>query len=119
MPAGLQTFNADGTIQDDITTRFARILHTQAIPQFYAQSPDTDPNQVYPSGSFNVPGLRGWNPFYFFTGGSLPAYFTPRVTISDNTVSWSFSEISNYYERMFLFEWKNNYGGINLHVGVY
>lgn len=92
MAQGLQVFNDDGSIRDDVTTRFSRIVKRVYIPSKEWPRSNAYHRVVLSSpilsGSFTVPEFADWSPFYFFTGGEFAPSFPPDVTISGTTLSW-------------------------------
>ncbi|MCY1197858.1 hypothetical protein D3C85_1700840 [compost metagenome] len=80
MPAGLQVFNADGSLQFDSSTRLTRVLG-----YLWAGS----------NGSHIDDQLWRGAPFYFIAPTSMVSIDSyanfPQVSISGNTVSWWFT----------------------------
>lgn len=80
MPAGFQSFNNDGSIKTDITTRFFRILGTISTGST--------------SGSRTDESLALGEAFFYqssIADGSGNGIFGPSVTLSGITISWTFS----------------------------
>ena len=79
MPAGLQTWNADGTLQIDITTQLTTYLGQVTIG--------------LSAGQINDVRLRNGTAWFFFSASTGLAYDTdyPLVTINKaaGTISWS------------------------------
>lgn len=87
MPAGLQVFNADGVDILDITSNVGLYLGVIEV-------------QTY-GGSIVVPGFSFGTPFYMIQQESItygfPGYEAiPFVTISGNTLSWSWSQYGSF-----------------------
>ena len=75
MPAGSQSWDANGNMVSDVTTAFGGFLGSIAI---------TSSNQ---NGSFTVPGQpAGTIVFPFFTTLSR---FRPTFSVSGHTISWT------------------------------
>ncbi|WP_045158762.1 hypothetical protein [Stutzerimonas stutzeri] len=84
MPAGLQTWFADGSIQLDTTRLVGRILGVVSVPAGQA------------SGSVSHPGFAQGTPFAIpltdFSQNTLdlcPALSIPQVSFSGQTMTWS------------------------------
>lgn len=132
MAQGLQVFNEDGTIRDDITTRFARLLKKVYIPPAAVPRPSGNGylglRAPISKGSFEVPEFAEWSPFYFFTKGTyLPKYY-PDIRIVGTTVNWEFfpdADMGTFCEsNMVSSEYVNNkniyyVGGFWINIGVY
>lgn len=85
MPAGIQVFNADGTVQLDMSTRLFRTLAVTATTSS--------------SGSTVVPGLStaGTPVAIIATGADAGGGDTKEVTFSGDTVSWTSGPASEIY----------------------
>lgn len=129
MPQGLQVFNSNGSLRDDVTTRFARIVRREYIPLTLL---DANNEGVFvkeiSKGSFIEPQIANWSPFYFFTKGEYMPMFCPDVIISETTVSWEFypmAEEATFTESGLIPYKKINgkgyfiVGGFWLNLGVY
>lgn len=130
MPSGLQVFNDDGSIRDDVTTRFSRIVKRVYIPTKEWPRSNSYNRVVLPnpllSGSFTVPEFADWSPFYFFSGGEYAPSFPPDVFIDGTTLRWEIwprADIATFEEAK-LTGFKSGKissyaGGFWLNVGVY
>lgn len=87
MPEGLQTWNANGVLMLDLTSRIGRIHETWSSGTA--------------NGSRTVAGLAdGGEPFVFVEDNSADLtlatlYAYPNVSISGTTVTWSFVDFTN------------------------
>jgi hypothetical protein len=79
MPAGLQIFNADGSLQFDTTKRVMRFLTVVATGTS--------------NGSATVSGLNQGTPIAVVGTGSESNNNSPNVTFSGDTVSWDWGSI--------------------------
>lgn len=131
MAQGLQVFNADESLRDDVTTRFSRIVKRVYIPtkewKYWYEGRHGIVSTPILSGSFTVPEFADWTPFYFFTGGEFAPKFPPDVTISGTTLSWEIrpqadsatffeANLNGYLPGVYT---KSYVGGFWLNVGVY
>lgn len=77
MAAGLQVFNADGSLQFDGSTRITRLLGVIGVGG---------------NGSFSHAGLSTGTPFAVFQSYGIGINSTmPAFNFSGNTFSWSFN----------------------------
>lgn len=90
MAAGLQCFDAQGRLMFSVTDRLARVLGTV--------------NTGAVSGSTTHAGFSGNQPYFVFFPdyGSSDAWW-PVVSISGNTLSWSYSNASGNVPGFILF----------------
>lgn len=78
MPAGFQVFNADGSLQFDTSNRLFRSFITIVTGTS--------------NGSQNVPGLSAaGTPVVIVLGAGTATQTRPKVSVSGDTVSWTFS----------------------------
>jgi len=87
MPVGLQTWNADGVLMLDLTSRIGRVHETWS-------SGTVDGSRV-------IPRLAdGGEPFVFIEDDAADLtlamlYASPNVSINGTTVTWSFVDFTN------------------------
>lgn len=92
MPAGLETYNDDGSIGTSVTDHFGRMLGSTTIdmPAGYLNR--------FQSGSISDERLLTGTPFAFFTpfnspkGGGSHAYcfVSPQIEFSGGTMTWRY-----------------------------
>lgn len=92
MPAGLETYNADGSIRTSVTDHFGRMLGSTTIdmPAGYLNR--------FQSGSISDDRLLTGTPFAFFTpfnspkGGGSHAYcfVSPQIEFMGGTMTWRY-----------------------------
>jgi len=124
---GLRIRRADGYVESTVTTRLTKIIGSYTFPVY-------DP--ILSGGLYRAPAaangglvvddFSGGEPFYYFTcEGQRSAYgmLVPSVTISGNTITWTWvPEVVNYHVRMELFPSRpstETVGGITIHYGIY
>lgn len=92
MPAGLETYNSDGSIRTSVTDHFGRMLGSTTIdmPAGYLNR--------FQSGSISDDRLLTGTPFAFFTpfnspkGGGSHAYcfVSPQIEFMGGTMTWRY-----------------------------
>lgn len=77
MPLGMQVWDASGNLIVDTATYMGRILGTVSTGTS--------------NGSVTNAGFATGQPWWFITRKTSSAYmYTPKITISGNTLSWQF-----------------------------
>lgn len=80
MAAGLQIWDANGVLVSDTTMRWGRFLGVVNIPKPTGNA----------SGSVVDAGLSTGEPFWFCFGATGDWVIQPAISVSGNTLSWSF-----------------------------
>lgn len=90
MPSGLQTWNADGSVQLDTTLLVGRILGSVSIAAGQT------------SGSISHDAFSTGTPFAFplvdFSGNAIdlsPTFSLPQISVSGGTLTWTRASVVN------------------------
>lgn len=84
MPVGLQVWDAAGNLIVDTTSYLGVILGTHVITKSTG------------NGSISFPDLALGTPF--FTLVTSTGSFTPTISVSGTTISWTYDAIASLYE---------------------
>lgn len=114
-------------METTVTTKLSKMIGSYRFPLY---NPVNSNNKwVAPpeaNGGLVVNDFSGGEPFYYFTcEGQRSAYgmLVPSVTISGNSINWSWDpDVVNYHVRMEMFPSRpttDTVGGITLHYGIY
>lgn len=126
---GLRIKSPTGYVETTVTTRLTKVIGSIYLPKADALgsmgSGFTAPASS--NGSIYVPDLSGGAPFFFFTAVDQKSMFgilMPSVTISGNTISWTWVnsavDFHTRYESMGATDRRIGViGGINLVYGIY
>ncbi len=124
---GLRVRSESGYVETTVTTKLSKMIGSYTFPLY---NPVNSNNKwVAPpeaNGGLIVNDFSGGEPFYYFTcEGQRSAYgmLVPSVTISGNSINWSWDpDVVNYHVRMEMFPSRpttDTVGGLTLHYGIY
>lgn len=124
---GLRVRSPTGYVETTVTTRLTKTIGRYTFPLYNPVSVNN--KWVAPpeaNGGIVVNDFLGGDPFYYFTCENQKSTYgmlVPSVTISGNTINWTWiDDVVNYHVRNEMFPSQptnNTVGGITIHYGVY